>query len=134
MSDIEKGGTFTKGTNKSGLISKEINTKTIVDPSSSSEPEYMFSSARRSDMINEGINANTNAFSTSYNGAMAGPKNDQDYFMSAFKTDVQGDFNLRFGGNDNRHSLSVFGNRQKEESRSFSNRSINTRIKNIVSK
>jgi len=94
----------------------------------------MFSSVRRRDMLKNSINTHTTAFSTSYNGAMAGFKNDDESVNSAFRTDVQGGLNMKFNGGSQRHSLSDFQSRGRDDIKVITNRKISSKLKNIISK
>ncbi|CAI2379738.1 unnamed protein product [Moneuplotes crassus] len=134
LSDIEKGGTFDARKRTPRIISNELREK-IREHQSSSEGEYMFSSVRKKDMLKDSINTSTTAFSTSYNGAFSGIKNEEHNLQNAFTTDAQGGIKMSFSsGSSGRHSLSEFGSSREDTFKAITSRKINTRIKNIIKK
>ena len=130
LTDIEKGGTFNSRKRVPKIVSKELKEK-IINHSSDSSGEYLFSSQRRRDMIRESINSNTNVFS-SYTGGFSGPKNENA--MNAFVTDVQGSSKISFSGNGKQANISEFQNKTKIEQVSSNSRELASKLKKLTGK
>jgi len=110
LNDLEKGGTFDSRKRVPKIISNELRDKIKdhVSSSSGSGSDYQFSSARNKTMVQNSTNAKGNSFSTSYNGAMSGPKNETENLMNAFQSDIQEDPKLKSSFASKKASLSQF--------------------------
>lgn len=133
LSDIEQGGTFDARKRVPKIITNELRKKIIDHSSSSSGGEYLFSSTRKRNMLKDSINKDTNAFTSSYNGARSTVDETQN-FMNAFKTDVQAPGNVSFHNNDQRHTLSEFQKKSKDDKIFSTSRALSSKLKKLVGK